>query len=132
MKQRTRVSDAELDILRAIWRNGEPMKASEIVKALSDSRTWKTQTCHVLLGRLVQKGYLSVDKTNYSHKFSPVYGEEEYFAKQSMTLANRVGTSLPSMIASLIDSNDVTEKELAEIAAMLRAKRRELAEKNKR
>ena len=131
MKQRTRVSDAELDILRVIWENGEPMKASEIVKALADSRTWKTQTCHVLLGRLVQKGYLSVDKTNYSHKFSPIYSEEEYFAKQSISLASRVGTSLPSMIASLIESTEVTEKELAEVAALIRAKRRELGNKNK-
>ncbi|MBQ8208086.1 MAG: BlaI/MecI/CopY family transcriptional regulator [Clostridia bacterium] len=127
MKQKVRISDAELDIMRVLWQSHNPMKASEIVKELSGDRTWKTQTCHVLLGRLAEKGYVDADRSGYTHKFFPALSEEEFLAKQSSTLAERVGSTLPSMIASLIDANNVTEEELDEISALLAAKRRELA-----
>lgn len=126
MKQKDRISDAELDIMRVLWQSSTPLKASEIVKKLSGDRSWKPQTCHVLLGRLAEKGYVDADRSSYSHKFFPTVCEEEFLAKQSSTLAEKVGSSLPSMIASLIDANKVTEEELDEISALLEAKRHEL------
>lgn len=130
MKQKDRISNAELDIMRVLWKSDRPMKASEIVKELSGDRTWKSQTCHVLLGRLSEKGYVDADRSGYSHKFFPTLSEEEFLAVQSSSLAKKVGSSLPSMIASLIDANNVTEAELDEISALLDAKRRELEKKN--
>jgi DNA-binding MarR family transcriptional regulator len=58
IKQYERLADAELDIMRVLWQTREAMRAAQIVKQLSETRSWKTQTAHVLLGRLEEKGFV--------------------------------------------------------------------------
>ena len=57
--EKERLSDAEIAIMRVLWEKGSPMRASEIVKSLSETHSWKTQTAHVLLSRLCAKGYVA-------------------------------------------------------------------------
>ncbi len=118
-----RLADAELDIMRVVWKSDKPLKASEITKLLSGERSWKTQTAHVLLSRLCDKGYLTVDKSTYSHTFSPAISAEKYFAAESEMLIGRLGGSLPSLIASLIDVSSVSDEEIEQIEKMLKAKK---------
>ena len=124
MKERfERLADAELDIMRVVWKSEKPLKASEITKLLSGERSWKTQTAHVLLSRLCDKGYLNVDKSTYSHTFSPEISSEQYFAAESEMLIGRLGGSIPSLIASLIDTSSVSDEEIEEIEKLLAAKK---------
>lgn len=118
-----RLADAELDIMRVVWKSEKPLKASEITKLLSGERSWKTQTAHVLLARLCDKGYLNVDKSTYSHTFSPAVSSEEYFAAESEMLLSRMGRNLPGLIASLIDTSSVSGEEIAQIEKMIREKK---------
>ncbi len=124
MKERfERLADAELDIMRVVWKSEKPLKASEITKLLQGERSWKTQTAHVLLSRLCDKGYLTVDKSAYSHTFAAAISSEQYFAAESEMLIDRLGGSLPSLIASLIDTSSVSDEEIEEIEKLLEAKK---------
>lgn len=118
-----RLADAELDIMRVIWKSGKPLKASEITKLLSGERSWKTQTAHVLLGRLCDKGYLSADKSGYYHTFTASVSEEEYFAIESELLIGRTDGSITGLIATLLDAGSVTDEEITAIEKMLAEKR---------
>lgn len=124
-----RLSDAELDIIRVMWKKGVPMKASEITKALSEEHSWKTQTVHVLLSRLCTKGYVDADRSGYFHKFYPTMTEEEYIVSESYTLCGKMGRSVPAMVASLITADGISESDIDELAQLLEAKRREISEK---
>lgn len=124
MRQRTeRLSDAEFDILKVMWQSGKPLRAGEIVKLLADTRSWKTQTAHVLLGRLEEKGYVTVDKSEYFHKFTPTMTESEYLAAESSSLIKKVGGSVSSLVASLIDTEGVTDDDIDAISELLEKKR---------
>ena len=121
-----RLTDAELDIMHVLWSSGEPMRVSDIVKKLSAVRSWKTQTAHVLLGRLENKGFLAANKTGYFHTFRPIVAEQDYFNAESEALLHRLNGSVKSMVASLIDANEVSDDEIVELAALLDQKKMEI------
>ena len=124
-----RLADAELDIMKVLWNTADGAKVSEIIKELSASRSWKTSTAHVLLGRLEEHGYVTADRSGYYHKFYAKISEKEYFAIESDSLRRRIGGNFNSLIASLIDAHGVTEADIDEISQILQKKRSELKEK---
>ena len=120
------LTDAELDIMRVLWKSEKPLRASEITKKLSGERSWKSQTAHVLLGRLEEKGFVEADKSGYFHTFRAKLGEGDYFASESGALLRRVGGSFKSLVASMIETDGVTHDELRELKALLDEKCAEL------
>lgn len=116
--------DAELDIMRVIWSAGEPLCASDIAKKLGGSRGWKTATVHVLLGRLCERGYLKCDKSGYVHRCTALVSSDEYRMVETKSFLRRIATgSVRSMVASLIESESLTDDDIAELTAILNRKR---------
>lgn len=121
-----RLSDAELAIMRVLWQKKKPMRAGEIVKELADSHSWKTQTAHALLSRLCAKGYVDADRSGYFHKFYSLVSQDDYVVSESVQLCGRVGGSVPSMVATLITADSISETELEELTQLLEAKKKQL------
>ena len=48
----TRLPDAELDVMQALWQAGRPTRPSQLLEALRDKRDWSLSTLQVLLTRL--------------------------------------------------------------------------------
>lgn len=126
------LSEAEWDIMRVLWHSPTPLRAGEIVKKLSEKRSWKTQTAHVLLGRLCDKGFCNVNKDGYYHTFSQRISEKAYMASTSRQLRKQFGGSVQSMVASLLSDDGVTEDDLDALSALLAEKKRALAKKQRR
>jgi BlaI family penicillinase repressor len=126
-----RLSDSELDIMRVLWHSNKPLRASEIVKLLFDTRSWKPQTAHVLLNRLCEKGYANADRENYSYRFYPLVTEAEYIASESVLLIKKVGGSVNKMVASLIDTYNITDDDILALSEMLEKKRLEIQDKKR-
>lgn len=125
------LSEAEWDIMRVLWHSPTPLRAGEIAKKLSEKRSWKTQTAHVLLGRLCDKGFCTVNKDGYYHTFSPCITEKAYMASTSRQLRKQFGGSVQSMVASLLSDDGVTADDLDALSALLEEKKRSLARKAK-
>ena len=123
IKQYERLADAELDIMRVLWQTRTPLRAAEIVKKLSQTRSWKTQTAHVLLGRLEDKGFVKADRSEYFHTYKAIVSEKDYFASESDAFVRRLGSSVKATVASLISTADISAEELAELEALIRVKR---------
>lgn len=129
MKIREKLADAELDVMQVLWHTAKPMKASEIVKSLSDKRDWTRQTVHVLLSRLEGKGFVKADRSGYYHKFSALVEETEYLAHESAMIVKKTGSSVHSLLASLIEADELTDDDIISISDMLNAKRKEIEKK---
>ena len=123
IKHYERLADAELDTMRVLWQNGKPLRVAEIVKLLSETRTWKTQTAHVVLNRLEEKGFVKADRSGYYHTFTAAVSEKEYFASESDAFLKRMGGSVKATVASLIDTGDITDTELSELEALIHLRR---------
>lgn len=121
-----KLADSELEIMRVLWDTKRPMKASEITKMLQKTKNWSKATVHVLLGRLENKGFVSADRSGYYHYFSAAIAENEYLCSESSRMVKKVGGSLHSMLASLIEADELSDEDIIAISDMLNEKRKEI------
>ena len=122
-----RIPDAELEVMLVLWHAEKPLHVSEITKKLAEARTtWKPGTVHVLLTRLAERGFVACDKSEYKHRFTPIISEKDYRKGEESTLLNRFfGGSAKKMIASLLDTNGLSDKDLDEISAWIKRRKGE-------
>lgn len=121
-----RIPDAELEVMLVLWHSSSPLTVGEITNKLTESRPWKSGTVHVLLARLEERGFVACDKSEYKHRFSPIICEEDYRKGEENTLMHRFfGGSAKRMIASLLDADGLSDKDLEELTALLKRKKGE-------
>lgn len=121
-----RIPDAELEVMLVLWHAEKSLNVSEITNALAEVRPWKAGTVHVLLSRLEERGFVACDKSEYKHRFSPIISEKAYRKGEESTMLNRFfGGSAKKMIASLLDTDGLSDKDLEEISALVKRKKGE-------
>ena len=121
-----RIPDAELQVMLVLWHSSSPLTVGEITNTLTESRPWKSGTVHVLLARLEERGFVACDKSEYKHRFTPIVSEEDYRKGEEKTLMHRFfGGSAKRMIASLLDADGLSDKDLEELTALLKRKKGE-------
>ena len=121
-----RIPDAELEVMLVLWHSSSPLTVGEITNTLTESRPWKSGTVHVLLARLEERGFVACDKSEYKHRFSPIISEKVYRKGEESTMLNRFfGGSAQKMIASLLDTDGLSDKDLEEISALVKRKKGE-------
>ena len=57
-----KISDAELEIMRILWREKRAVSFSDIRTELSDKMGWGKSTIATLLRRLTKKGAISIQE----------------------------------------------------------------------
>lgn len=126
MKKIEKIPDAELDVMLTLWHSPEPLNVGQITAILSDTRSWKTPTVHVLLDRLEARGFVSCDKSNYKHLFTPTVAEEDYRNFDEKTHMRRFfGGSAKNMIAALLDTDGLSDDDINELSALIERKKGE-------
>lgn len=112
----TKLPDAELEIMQAVWKVGGETCSAEIIKNLSESREWAMTTILTLLARLVEREFLSVRKTGKSNIYTPLISENAYLENASKTFLQKLhGNSLKSLVAALYEGNAISESDIAEL-----------------
>ena len=81
---------------------------------------WKIQAVQVVLGRLVEKGYLSCEKIGRLNYYTPLVAEADYRAAETETFVEKLYRNSPkSLIAALVQSQPLSKEDLEEIRALL-------------
>lgn len=75
------ISNAEWEIMRVVWTKPKTT-SSDILKVLSTKTNWTASTVKTLLKRLVDKGYLLVEKQGKKFRYSAVFDEEDSINRQ--------------------------------------------------
>ena len=121
-----RLPDAELEIMRIIWRHNPPMSTNQIIACLDEDKTWKPQTVLTLLVRLIEKGYLHSDKAGKERTYSPIISYEDYLTIETENFLNKIhGNSVISLISTLYDGKKLSDKEICDLRAWLEERGRE-------
>ena len=110
-----KLSDAELDVMLAVWQNRPPVLRSDLEEQLK-SHNWADTTVLTLLSKLVEKGYLSLERQGRRNLYTPLVSERDYrrWANRSF-LGKMYQSSLRRMVASLVETRDLTDDDLAEL-----------------
>lgn len=120
-----KLGDGELDVMLAVWEaweEGKPVTSGDVMKRLKEKRSWVITTLMTVLARLVEKGYLSCDRSTRSNLYTPLISEEEYKERESRTFLARLHrSSLPSLVSSLYQSGAVDSDDLEELRRFIDA-----------
>ena len=110
-----RLSESELDIMLIIWRAPEALDTGKIARRLQ--KGWKIQAVQVILGRLVNKGYVSCEKIGRLNYYTPLVPQAAYRAAETETFVEKLYRK--SLIAALVQSQPLSKEDLEEIRALL-------------
>ena len=119
-----KLSDAELDVMLAVWQNRPPVLRSDLEEQLK-SHNWADTTVLTLLSKLVEKGYLSLERQGRRNLYTPLVSERDYrrWANRSF-LGKMYQSSLSRMVASLVESRDLTDSDLEELEEFIAGQRK--------
>ena len=119
MERKKKLSDAELEIMLAIWEAGEPVTSSYILQQLK-GRRWALSTLMTVLARLVEKGYIQCDRSTRTNFYTALVEEEDYKARESRSFLEKTyGSSLAGLVANLYNSRSLSEEDIASLRRFL-------------
>lgn len=94
MKQISRLPDAELEVMQALWAVPEyPARTSDLAARLD--RDWKAPTLLKLLSRLEERGFVRGEKEGRSNGYTPLVNRPDYLAAESRSFLERVPRRFP-------------------------------------
>lgn len=120
-KQRLPMSDAEQDVLKALWDHG-PAIVRDIHQLLSDAgHDWSRSTVITLLQRLEKKGYVASDKSGHAFVFRAAVTREDVGRQRLGEVAEELyeGDAAPLMLA-FAEKHTFTDEELEQFREMIR------------
>lgn len=120
MKSPKKISEAEWEIMKVLWRKA-PLCAQEVAEQLGAKTSWNPKTVKTLINRLVAKQVLSFKKTGRLHFFYPLFSETQCTLEASESFLDRVfGGSIKPMLAQFVKHRKLSPQDIAELQKILR------------
>lgn len=120
MKKNRHLGEAELDIMMAIWEANGPLTSVQVRDKLRGSRDWAMASIMTSLARLVEKGFISCDKSSGINTYTALVAEDAYKSQESKGLLERLyGNSVPKLVTNLYGSNLLDQADIDELRTLL-------------
>lgn len=111
-----RLPDSELGIMMVIWEAKEPVTSAYLMERLAGEKDWAITTVLNFLARLVERGFLKVEKHGRINLYSPLVAEKDYIEIESRSFLERMHkSSLKSFVAALYDGYKITDEDAEEL-----------------
>ena len=113
------ISEAELEVLQALWK--APGAPNELQERLARSGSdWAYTTVQTLLHRLLQKGFVRRKRVGVAQIYSPTVDRNELLARHVSELAERLcAGSISPLLLSLVKTKRFSKGELARFRELL-------------
>ena len=119
---RRTLTATELEMMNVIWRHG-PCTVSQVQEALRPARELAYTSISTIIRILEQKGFVTSEKAGRGHLYAAAITKQAYQALSLEDLVSKVFDDAPSLLVQrLLDIGSLTEKDLAQIRALLRKK----------
>ena len=121
-----RMPDAELIVMQGIWdaqKNGmDKVRASQLIEAYPDTiGVQKLTTVLTLLTRLVERGYVNIEKLGRSNIYSAAITEEEYCKLATRDFISSVcRKSTGTLFAALVEGSMIEDGDIEELREMMK------------
>ena len=110
------ITDAEVEVMRLLWREQRPMTLAQIREALLQTTTWNHSTIKTLVFRLRDKGVIThLDKYGPA-QYVPLVMESEYLLGESESMLSKLfDGSAVKMIATLRQGGKLSDDDINEL-----------------
>ena len=108
-----RITDAELEVMGALWRGEGPMTLSQVKEAMAQARGWNGDTTKTLLRRLCRKGAVEQEKREVYY-YRPLVSREDFGRYKTQRLIDKLEDF--DDVQNVYSTMDITD-EIAEALA---------------
>jgi len=128
-KQTIELTEAEWSIIKAVWEN-EPCAAPAIQEKLHKQTQWTYSTVRTLMDHSVAKGLLTAEKVrNLTLYRSAVTRQQAQRGELLYALKNAFNGALTPMMQCLLETGELSAKELARLEALIKEKKKKTGKK---
>lgn len=116
-----RIGEAEYAVMEVLWAEA-PLTAAEVADRIPAERAWSLATIKTMLSRLLAKNILNHEQEGRRYLYRPAVSRGDYVAQESTRLIDRLfGGKVTPLVAQLAARDRLTERDIAEIEALLKA-----------
>jgi len=116
------IGDAELEIMKVIWKAKAPVTSLDIGKEVED-KGWKKTTIATFLTRLAEKGAISGEKQGKLYYYTPLITEKEYRKSQTKNLIKSLyNGSVRDFAVAFFEEQKLSSEDIAELRAIFEDK----------
>ena len=120
MNKHGKISNTEMEIMRAIWEADEPLTIAQLQVIFKD-RNWKMQTMAAFLERMIAKGVLGSDKKFKNNLYFAIVNEKEFHQLVAKEMLDKTyGGSVKNFLAALYGDGAIDAKEAEELRQWLK------------
>lgn len=121
VNQNEDVTDAELSVLEVLWERPEGAAVREIVLAIYGRHEHSLHGgVKSFLDRLMEKGYVKVDKSGFAHRFCAGMSRKQFVGRHLKRLAeSHFGGSFVPLMLSLLDQTKLTQRDRTAIEKVI-------------
>ena len=117
----TRISDAELEVMEALWASADPLTATDVAERITSDRGWSLATVKTMLSRLTAKGVIAYREEGRRYLYSPAVARDSYVGKESRRFVDQLfGGRLSPLVARLAQEHALDKEDIAAIEAILK------------
>ena len=124
------LSKSEYEVLSLLWTENRGLTAAEI-NELAPDKSWKPTSIHLIINSMLDKGALVVDGMVrsgrvYGRIFKATASPEEYSLmqiKRNTSYAQDKNAAITGLIASLIDSIEISNDTIEKIEELIKKKK---------
>jgi len=112
---RKKLTDLEALIMAIVWDAGGQVTVRYVYENIQRKRKLAYTTIMTVMGRLVEKGILSRDKTGRAYLYAPLVTKSSMLGTSLKSLADQYFSGkMPSLVSHLLE-HDVSDEQLANI-----------------
>lgn len=122
-KDNHELTEGEWAIISAVWEN-EPCAAPTVQEALEKERGWRYSTVKTMMDRMVRKGLLHTERIrNLMLYRSAITRRQAQRVEVMRTVKRAFDGALTPMMQFMLDSSELSSRELEELEQMIRSKK---------
>ena len=119
-----KLPEAEFAVMNAIWASEPPVTTAQLMRMVGNEKGWKQPALISLINRLIERGFVTTEKTQKERYYYPQVRKEEYLVFETEGFLLKFhGGSLTSLMASLVDTSKLTEEQLKELVRWAQQRR---------
>ena len=119
------LTEAEWSIMEAVWEH-EPVAAPTIREVLQDRKEWSYSTVKTFMDRMAGKGLLKTERIrNLILYRAAIDRKDAQRGELTRAVARAFNGAFTPMMQFLLDENGLSDRELAELEALIGSKRLE-------
>lgn len=120
MSKIPKISNAEWEVMKIIWKNPE-ITSLNIINELKNKAEWKPTTVKSLINRLLNKNVIGFNKSGNEYLYFPLISEDECVKFESQSFINKVfNGSIKSMLLAFVESKEISETDIEDLKNILK------------